>query len=107
MGAGPKIKRSQLRLAPVFQKPLTASDHFLTLNMLLSTTPKGCKESIGFPDTGLYAKPFEKNSLKKSNILEARLAVIREFVFLLVLSDSKGKIFKADRKKILISCQQL
>ena len=44
---------------------------------------------------------------KKSNLLEARLAVTGEIVFLLTLIDSKGKTFNADRKNVLISCQQL
>ena len=65
MGPQPKIKRSQLRLAPLFQNPLIVSDHFLTLELLLNARLKGWKESIGFPDTELHAKSFEKNSLKK------------------------------------------
>ena len=65
MGLRSKIKMSQLRLAPLFQKALIiVSDHFLSLDLLLSGTPKGWKESIGFPDTELYAKSFEKKSLK-------------------------------------------
>ena len=60
MGPQPKMKRSQLRLAPLFQKPLIVSDHFLILDPLLNATLKGSKESIGFPDTELYAKSFEK-----------------------------------------------
>ena len=76
MGPGSKIKWSHLRLAPLFQKPLIiVSGHFLTLDVFLYATCKGWKESIVFPDTELYAKSFEKNSLKKSNILEARLVV--------------------------------
>ena len=62
MGPQPKIKRSQLRLAPLFQNPLIVSDHFLTLDLLLNATLKGWKELIGFPDTELHAKSFEKNS---------------------------------------------
>ena len=63
MDPGPKIKRSQVRLAPLFQKSLIIiSDHFLTLGLFLIATPKGWKESIGFPDTELYVKSFEKNS---------------------------------------------
>ena len=46
MGSGSKIKRSQLRLAPLFQKPfIIPSDHFflfiyffLTLDLFLSAT---------------------------------------------------------------------
>ena len=65
---GWKINRSHLRLAPLFQKPLIiVSDDFLTLDLFLSPTPKGWKESIGVPDTELHAKSFEKNSLKKIN----------------------------------------
>ena len=56
---------SQLRLAPLFQKAfIIVCDRFLTLDLLLSATPKGWKESIGLPDTELYAKSFEKKSLK-------------------------------------------
>ena len=76
MGPGSKIKRLHLRLATLFQKPLViVSSHFLTLDLFLYATPKGWKESIAFPDTERYAKSFEKNSLKKSNIREARLAL--------------------------------
>ena len=64
-------------------------------------------QEVTAEDIELYAKSFEKNSLIKLNILEARLAVTEEFVFLLALIDSKGKILKAIEKKILISCQQL
>ena len=64
-------------------------------------------QEVTAEDIELYAKSFEKNSLTKLNILEARLAVTEEFVFLLALIDSKGKILKAIEKKILISCQQL
>ena len=62
MGPGPKIKRSQLRSAPLFQKPLIiVSDHFLTLELFSSAPPpKGWKESIRFANTDLYAKSFEK-----------------------------------------------
>ena len=44
---------------------------FLTLDLFLSPTPKGWEESVAFLDAELYAKSFEKNSFKKSNILEA------------------------------------
>ena len=74
MDPGSKIKRSQLRLAPLFQRLLIIlSYHFLTLDLFLSDTPKGWKESIGLSDAELYTKYFEKkkHSLKKSNILEA------------------------------------
>ena len=73
MDPGSKIKRSQLRFAPLFQKPLIIlCDHFLTLDLFLSTTPKRWEESVAFPDAELYANLLKKNSLKKSNILEAR-----------------------------------
>ena len=63
MDPGPKIKRSQFRSAPLFQKPfIIVSDYFLTLDIFLSVTSKEWKESIGFPDTELYTKYFEKNS---------------------------------------------
>ena len=66
MGLGSKIKRSQHRLAPLFQNPpIIVSNHLLTLDLFLSATLKGWKGSVGFPDTEVYAKPFEKNSLKK------------------------------------------
>ena len=69
MGPGSKIKRSQLRLAPLFQKPLIIlSDHFSTLDLFLHATPKGWKESIGFLDAELYAKYFEKKFIKKNQI---------------------------------------
>ena len=42
---------------------------FFTLDLFLRGTRK---ESIGFPDAELYAESFEKKSLKKSNIQEAR-----------------------------------
>ena len=44
---------------------------FLTLDLFLRATLQGWKESIGFPDAELYAESFEKNFIKKSNILEA------------------------------------
>ena len=82
MGPGPKIKKSQLWLVPLFRKPhIIVSDSFLTLDLFFSAAPKGWKESIGFPDTEVYDKSFEKKFIKKSNILEARLAVTGEFVF--------------------------
>ena len=69
MGLGSKIKRLHFRLAPLFQKLLIIlSDHFfLTLDLFSSATPKGWKESIGFPNAELYAKSFEKNR-KKSQL---------------------------------------
>ena len=66
----------------------------MTLDLFLSASPKGWKESIGFPDAELYAKSFEKKNI----YLEVCLAVNREFFFII----SKGKIFRADRKKILM-----
>ena len=63
MGPGPKIERSQLRLASLFEKfHIIVSDHFY---LFLNATPKGWKESIGFPKTELYDKSFEKRSFKK------------------------------------------
>ena len=48
------------------------SDNFFGLEPTLSATPKGWKESIGFPDPEFHAESFEKKSLKKkSNIQEA------------------------------------
>ena len=61
MDLGPKIKRSQLRLVPLFQKPLViVSEHFLTFHLYFSATPKGWKESIGFPDTELMLNLLKK-----------------------------------------------
>ena len=63
MDPGPKFKRSQLKLTPLFQKPLNiVSDHFLTLGLFLSATPKGWKESIEFLDEELHAESFEKKN---------------------------------------------
>ena len=42
------------------------------MDLFLSATSKGCKESIGFPEAELYAESFEKKFIKKSNILEVR-----------------------------------
>ena len=94
---------------------------FLTLDLFLSPTPKGWEESVAFLDAELYAKSFEKNSFKKSNILEAHQTLkilgvaisshIISFRFLPISRNfgcfffiiSKGKIFRAHRRKILIS----
>ena len=86
------------------------------MDLFLSDTPEVWKESIGFPDLELYAESFEKNSLKKSNIQEARQTLksigvaisshIILFRFLLISRHcnwgkkfvsviSKGKIFRA------------
>ena len=43
---------------------------FTTLDIFLSTTPKGLKESSGFPDLEAHTESFEMISLKKSNIQE-------------------------------------
>ena len=95
----PEIERSQLSLALLFEKVLIkgwvlwinfgcssfetrvfpalvslfilSDKFFLTLDLFLNATPKGWKESIGFPDPELHPESFEKISLKKSNILEA------------------------------------
>ena len=66
MSPGSRIKRSWLRLVPLFQKPLIIiSDlFFFTLGLFLSATHRGWKESVRFPDPELYAKYFEKKSLK-------------------------------------------
>ena len=103
---GPKIERSQLRLEPFFQKPLIiASDHFLTLDLLLKATPTGWKESIGFPDIERYS--FNKKSFKKIKYSRSSPSCYWVVFFLLLLIDPKGKIFKTDqKKKFLISCQQ-
>ena len=45
---------------------------FFDFEPILSATPKGWKESIGFPDPEFHAESFEKKPLKKkSNIQEA------------------------------------
>ena len=114
----------------------TLSDHFFfffffffTFDLFLSTTPKGWKEYVGFPDVKLYAESFEKKSLKKSNILEA-LQTLKIFSFCRfpdtcgqlrktkigrfkaeelagnwgekILIISEGKNFRTDRKKSLL-----
>ena len=73
----------------------------MTLDLVLSVTSKGWKESIGFSDAERYAKFFEKKKkkIKKIKYLEARQAVNRELFFI---------ISKRDRKKIfmsLITCE--
>ena len=68
-----------------------------TLDLFLSATLKGWNKSIGFSNAELYAKSLKK-ILKQIKYLEARLAVNREF-FLII---SKGKVFRADRKKIFM-----
>ena len=53
MGPASKINSSRLKLAPLLQALVSLyirSDQFLTLDLFLSTTPKGWKESIGCPD---------------------------------------------------------
>ena len=64
MDLGSKIKRSQLRLAPLFEKPLIIlTDYiFFTLDLFLSATSKGWKESVESPDAELCAKSFEKQN---------------------------------------------
>ena len=51
--------------------------HLFNFWPIFSATPKWWKESIGFPDTELYAKSFEKK-IKKIKYIEARLALNRE-----------------------------
>ena len=73
----------------------------MTLDLVLSVTFKGWKESIGFSDEERYAKFFKKKKkkIKKIKYLEARQAVNRELFFI---------ISKRDRKKIfmsLITCE--
>ena len=106
---GSKIIKSQLKLASLSRKSLSiVSDHFLIMDLFLSATHKGWKESIVFPDTELYAKSFEKNSLKKIKYCRSSTTCYWGVCFfLLVLIDSKGKTFKADQKNILKSRQQL
>ena len=66
MGPGSKIKRSQLKLEPLFQKPLIIfSDHFLTLDLFLSATSKWWNESIGFPNAEVFIKSSGKKFIKK------------------------------------------
>ena len=61
MGPGPKIKRSQLRSAPLFQKPpIIVSDHFLTLELFSSAPPKDGKNQLDF-----QIQNFMLNLLKK------------------------------------------
>ena len=76
MGPGSNIKRSQLSLAPLFQKPLILSDHFLTLDLFSSATPKGWKEiyldfwirtsiPLDFQISNFMLNLLGKSSLKK------------------------------------------
>ena len=103
MGPGPKIERSQLRLASLFQKfRIIVSDHSLTLDLFLNATPKGWKESIGFPETELYDKSFEKNSLKKIKYSRTSPSCYwRVCFFLLVWLTQNERFFKATEKKSL------
>ena len=68
----------------------------MTLDLFLSATPKGWKESLGFPDAELYAKFFEKKFKKK--YLEVCLAVNREIFFWL---SQKERFLEAIEKKSL------
>ena len=58
--------------------------------------PKDGKNQLDFQIQKFMINLLKKKIIKKSNILEARLAVTGEFVFLIVLIDSKGKIFEVD-----------
>ena len=61
MGPASKINSSRLKLAPLLQALVSLyirSDQFLTLDLFLSTTLKGWKESIGCPDEELYADTY-------------------------------------------------
>ena len=71
----------------------------MTLDLVLSVTSKGWKESIGFSDAERYAKSFEKKKIKKIKYLEARQAVNRELFFIISKKDQK-KIFLS-----LITCE--
>ena len=56
-----KINSSRLKLTPLLQALVSLyirSDQFLTLDLFLSTTPKGWKESTGCPDEELYADTY-------------------------------------------------
>ena len=96
------------------------------MDLFLTATPKVWTESIGFPDSELYGKSFEENSLKKTtttNIQEAcqtlkiiGVAISSHIILFRFLPISghcnwgkkfvsiilKGKIFRA-YKKFLIS----
>ena len=67
MALGSKIKRSQLRLASLFQKPpIIPSDLLFEFESILKCHTQRM-ETIEFPDAELYAKPFEKRCIKKKN----------------------------------------
>ena len=51
----------QTHIIPSLVSFFTLFDHFfLTLHLFLGATTKGWKESIGFPDSKLYAESFKK-----------------------------------------------
>ena len=92
-------------LAPLFQKPLIIlSGHFLTLDLFFSTTTKRMRESIVFPvKRTLCWLVCKTKRFKKIKYSRSSTSCDWGSVFLLVLIDYKGKMFKADRKKLLIS----
>ena len=65
------------------------------MDLFLSASRKGWKKSFGFPDAELYAKSLKKKIKKTSR---SCLAENREIFWI----TSKGKIFRADRKKVLL-----
>ena len=99
---GPKIERSQLRLEPFFQKPLIiASDHFLTLDLLLKATPTGWKESIGFPDIEHYS--FNKKSFKKIKYSRSSPSCYWVVFFYFFWLTQKERFLKPIKKKNSLS----
>ena len=100
MWPGSKIKRTQLRLAPLFQKSLViVSDHFLTLDLFLNATVKKWKEWMGFADTELYAKSFKKKIIKKFKYSRSSPSCYWG-VFLLFWLTQKDRFLKPIEKKI-------
>ena len=87
----------------------------MTLGLFLSATRKGWKESIGFRDAELYVKSFEKiHSLKKIKYSRSSpgdfvclfiylFTYLFIYLFIYFLTDLKGKTFKVERQKILVS----
>ena len=94
---------------------------FLTLDLFLSAAPKGWEESVAFLDAELYAKSFEKKFIQKIKYFRSSpdpknswCGYQQRYNFFSVFADfqklrlfffiiSKGKIFRAHRRKILIS----
>ena len=67
MDPGSRMKRSQLRLEPLFQKPLIIlSDYLFDFGPIFKCHTQRM-ERIGFSHAELYAKSFEKKKHIKNN----------------------------------------